>query len=584
MADPSSPTTYNPSTPSSSTAPTSLGSLSRSRAQRQGSSTESSQSNVDTSSPFRQGFPNPLRPLPQAHFVVTARDTEGIGWWKTTREAVIGYLEVRKIDWDSISVIYRCDPRDEPSPDDLTIFISAPYDAGSNSWYLMLQDLQGYLQDRGLAHLRVEIMDGRFARIPDHFIVESTHPLVPAWPGIRDSIIKALGRTPWITLTAIRRGIDSIAENNPVTILITTPNPPTIRPLIKPIESICENAGFALNAEVLEGSSLFAMDDPGEVVLDISSFADPIPMGSSASPRSRSDSSGTLGGAILLTKGKLRALAGVTNFHVMRTKDLPQVYIDDGLQPGQSTRVGIRAVVPSNQDYNHNLDISQDYLETTIKPALVMAEQKWEMSGDEQDRKRMQSLTRQKQDHCQHNDTLQMFSRDAGFLWAASGLRIHQQNKFMLDWALVKLPKYRPTPNLLPTRGELVALGAERLTRQVLLSGTKLEEWSTEMVKGGEVVFKRGRTTGLTIGAFSGINPAIQLNGKTFSAWQVAGQRGKEFCRKGDSGSFIVDSRGRWCALLFASPYNNTGDAYVIPVDILIEDIQSMTGGTVSLP
>ncbi|KAI9776542.1 MAG: hypothetical protein M1839_009523 [Geoglossum umbratile] len=118
------------------------------------------------------------------------------------------------------------------------------------------------------------------------------------------------------------------------------------------------------------------------------------------------------------------------------------------------------------------------------------------------------------------------------------------------------------------TDDEFLALGAIELTRKLSVANTKLEEWSSENVKADEVVFKRGRTTGLTVGKLSAINARVQLDGKICSAWQVGGQRGKPFCKKGDSGSFITDSVGRWCALLFASPYEDAGDAYVLPVDM----------------
>jgi hypothetical protein len=113
----------------------------------------------------------------------------------------------------------------------------------------------------------------------------------------------------------------------------------------------------------------------------------------------------------------------------------------------------------------------------------------------------------------------------------------------------------------------------------------KLETWSTERVYGEERVLKRGRTTGLTSGTFNSINPAVQLSGKVCSAWQVVGKTDRFFCEPGDSGSFIIDSEGRWCGLLFAAPYPSTkGDAFVLPVDKLIEDIEGLTGGSVSLP
>ncbi|KAI9781050.1 MAG: hypothetical protein M1839_006325 [Geoglossum umbratile] len=581
MADPTNPATNTPSIPSGSTAPTSLGSGSRSR--RQGSSAESAASNVDTANPFRQGFPNPLRPLPQVNFPVDAQDAEGINW-KLIQAAAIGYMEDRGIAWNTVAIINRRNPQHEPSPDDLTILITAPHDATSDAWYLMLQDLRGSLQDHGLINLRAEIMDVRFARMPDHFVIELGHPLVNAWPGICGRVIQALGSLPWFTLTAIRRGIDDIPENNPITILVTTPDPPRLYPIIAQVERICEKAGFALKAEVLEGSCPIAMDNPGEVALDRSSFANPIRMGSSISPQSIPNSSGTIGGGIVLRKGKLRARVGVTNFHVMRTERFPQMYADNGLHPDQSSNINIQAVVPSNQDYKYNLKNAEIFLKEGIEEPLAKARERWGMLGEERDKERIQLLESRKKTRSQNLEELKAFNRDAGKLWAASGFRIHPQNQFGIDWALVKFPGNRSTPNMLPTDDEIEALSAIEFTRKLTLVTTKLEEWSSENVKADEVVFKRGRMTGLTIGKLSSINPRVQLDGKICSAWQVVGPRGKPFCKKGDSGSFVMDSVGRWCALLFASPYDDSGDAYVLPVDILIADIESMTGGTVFLP
>ncbi|KAI9778204.1 MAG: hypothetical protein M1839_008321 [Geoglossum umbratile] len=512
MADPTCPATNTPSIPSGSTAPTTLGSGSQSR--RQGSLAESAASNVDTTNPFRQGFPNPLRPLPQANFVVDAQDAESINW-KLIQAAGIGYMEDREITWNTVAIINHRNPRHEPSPGDLTILITAPHDAASDSWYLMLQDLQGSLQDHGLTHLRAEIMDSRFARMPDHCVVESGHLLVNAWPGI-----------------------DNIPENNPITILITTPDPPHLYPIIAQVEWICKKAGFTLKAEVLEGSHSLAMDNPDEVTLDESSFANPILMGSSISPQSIPGSR-------------------VTNFYIMRTKSFPQMYADNGLRPDQSSNVNIQAVVPSNQDYEFNLKNDEAYLKGAIEGPLAKARERWEMLGEERDKERIQLWESRKKPISQLVKELKAFNRDAGNLWAASGFRIHPQTQFGIDWALVKFLGNRPTPNMLLTDEEFLALGAPELIMQLSVADAKLED---------------------------AINPRVQLDRKICSAWQVVGQHGKPFCKKGDSGSFIIDSVGRWCAMLFASPYEDAGDAYVLPVDILIADIENMTGGTVSFP
>ena len=135
----------------------------------------------------------------------------------------------------------------------------------------------------------------------------------------------------------------------------------------------------------------------------------------------------------------------------------------------------------------------------------------------------------------------------------------------------------------MPTPTEVHALGPD--TPYAPPTSLKLEEWSSERVRGGERVYKRGRTTGLTCGTFNAINPAVNLSGKVCSAWEVVGTGKREFCQKGDSGSFVIDSHGKWCALLFAAPYTSfSGDGYVLPASDLIADIEHLTGGTVSLP
>ena len=123
------------------------------------------------------------------------------------------------------------------------------------------------------------------------------------------------------------------------------------------------------------------------------------------------------------------------------------MYVDNGLRPEQSPDVSVQAVIPSNQDYECNLGNSQDFLENAIERPLAMARERWEMFGDERDEKRMQLFESRKQTRCQLINTFQTFNRNAGYLWATSGFRVHPQNRLGLDWALVKLLGHRPTPN-----------------------------------------------------------------------------------------------------------------------------------------
>ena len=188
----------------------------------------------------------------------------------------------------------------------------------------MLQDLYTYLQESDLPPVRVEIFDPRYSRAPAPSIVELSHPLVPVWPNLSDRIIEALDSKPWLTLTAIRRGTHVNREENPVTILITTPEPSSLDSTRESIRSICADAGFHLPLEILKERNVFAVDNPDEIGLSLDDFVNRISMGSSISVASVENSSGTIGGTIFLNTNTSRVQVGVTNFHVMRTPDISE--------------------------------------------------------------------------------------------------------------------------------------------------------------------------------------------------------------------------------------------------------------------
>ena len=116
--------------------------------------------------------------------------------------------------------------------------------------------------------------------------------------------------------------------------------------------------------------------------------------------------------------------------------------------PNECSNINTKAVVPSNQDTRSLLACLQSYLENDIEPQLAKAKEKWEMFGEKRDADYFQQLKDQQQKLYQQINTIQMFNRDAGSLYACSGFRVHPQSKFGLDWALVKLPNHRSMQNL----------------------------------------------------------------------------------------------------------------------------------------
>ncbi|KAI9784434.1 MAG: hypothetical protein M1839_002090 [Geoglossum umbratile] len=130
-----------------------------------------------------------------------------------------------------------------------------------------------------------------------------------------------------------------------------------LRPLPEPIGSICEGAGLPMQVEVYKENSPFSGDVGGQW-LSGRDVTDTIRMGSSISPRSAHDHSATLGGGILLSKGK---------------------YVDHGFGRRQSSKVKVRAVAPSNEDTGHARAQIRKSLETHMAQPLATAKARWEI-------------------------------------------------------------------------------------------------------------------------------------------------------------------------------------------------------------
>lgn len=107
-----------------------------------------------------------------------------------------------------------------------------------------------------------------------------------------------------------------------------------------------------------------------------------------------------------------------------------------------------------------------------------------------------------------------------------------------------------------------------------------------------QVIFKNGRTTGNTWGLANAIRTDVILEGVIYSVVDVISPRSHlhDFCKHGDSGAIVLDKRGQLCGLLIGGTERDFGQGadmehgFVIPIDIVFEDIESLTGLKVSLP
>jgi hypothetical protein len=211
-------------------------------------------------------------------------------------------------------------------------------------------------------------------------------------------------------------------------------------------------------------------------------------------------------------------------------------------------------------------------------------------------------------------------SRDFGTLFAPSGLRISERPEFLqepgsaqpkgkgasanvnflLNWALLGVTLSRLVVNRLPKTGMKTNGATTHLVEgQLCNTWTPLDFGKTHMKRDEVEVAKHGRTTGYTFGT---INCALtKINLECDSSWKDIGEvyhlgnskvgvcysiakRGKnEFVDSGDSGSVVVhDGTGTWLGLLFGE--SATGSGLMLPMDLIVKDIENVTGLVVVEP
>ena len=177
-----------------------------------------------------------------------------------------------------------------------------------------------------------------------------------------------------------------------------------------------------------------------------------------------------------------------------------------------------------------------------------------------------------------------------GHVVASSGYRTVIKNdlEWGMDWALIQLADRRSIENRI----------VQTSTKDNIhgLRGEGIDHWEEGGLQAGAEVTKKGRTTGWTDGRVNAIQTNINIlrktnggesnpYGKQITVWVVrAPSEAGKFCSHGDSGSLVLDSStGSIVGLLFGSEIAS-GDGYVLPFDLIVEDIESVTGGKVVIP
>lgn len=209
--------------------------------------------------------------------------------------------------------------------------------------------------------------------------------------------------------------------------------------------------------------------------------------------------------------------------------------------------------------------------------------------GDESKRDITDHLTRKLDNLEKENHSISSFSRAAGFVLACSGDRTTQtrDNTWPLDWAIIELSRSHDGNAITsPSIGSPV----------YAYEGCHASTWTSEFAD-GRPVSKLGRTTGWTSGVINPIKSDLSLprveSGQKYnvygiiSVWCVLSTTAfPEFAKAGDSGSWIIINNGEDPAVigLYFAGEEAKGIAYYIPFDIIVADIEAVTGATLIFP
>ena len=183
-----------------------------------------------------------------------------------------------------------------------------------------------------------------------------------------------------------------------------------------------------------------------------------------------------------------------------------------------------------------------------------------------------------------------------------------------LDWAICEPKKERIGGNIIPSQGILDNFGTGAF---VINKKTHVGDFTYGPLEAGDMVFKTGRTTGLTVGVVHAI-PTIRKHAwpmtiprgsqpfefaksipgsmalpsddghgagmptQLVETYVIKGYRSKPFHEQGDSGAWILDYLGDLVALLWGG-CTGSDDCYYTPIKDIVNDIEKYTGKKVDM-
>ncbi|KAH8730967.1 hypothetical protein GQ44DRAFT_823101 [Phaeosphaeriaceae sp. PMI808] len=554
---------------------------------------------IDSRLPYRVGYPKlPAYPVYSAVFTMEQELyfpslDEHI---KVIRD-ILSKHNVTLIDHMTAYRVSRSSRILEDYAHNPTLMLVADYEHDHrHQWVKAAQKIRTHLAQSGI-HRSFELVDPSSEKHKTSPILSEDHELIADWNEVHPKFLSMIEDRNWKAIDVLYRDFPSRGMLPTVIISAQDANSHILwDSTLSSLRQLLQVHNLTLDIVVLylENITLAMADTPDTPTVadsldrDVPSphipedfrsadariqwefYGEEFSMGTSCA-LANSNGSGTLGGRITLKKDSATLELGITNYHIFRSA-FP-VSTSGPFHPLPENSYGI-AVCPSDLDHAF----------------VVQALEKQANKGH-----RPQNLK-------PYLEAIKRHDRSSG-IYAASGIRSYQNpctdkgGLWALDWCLIRRNQRGFSYELQEVPESAYAKSGQEARHYCTISSSK-----------NYSVLKRGRTTGWTKGTISAIastlrlqekgipGPTVPTNQEISLARQIVFVHGvigthekPKFMKPGDSGCLVLldeasNIPGVPIVGLGFAANDNTHASYMMPMDLVVEDIERVTGGKVEEP
>lgn len=576
---------------------------------------------------WRIGYPKYLPVLPVEEAGLTGAMAAAFAKLQISKYQQI--LHEKRVEYELIEKRLRYTMGQEPTSDDVTLFIVAKRPARGfqsiviaiveqlreNDIYPRVEMIDSFGKDTWALLLTSNTVTNRSAGLNLVHIPMTDRRMIDTWNNnFKPKVLDILSKRSWVSINLWMRQTQENMTPLPTVIVCS----PSVNDDIW-WDEVKDDLEKACN---LSSDARFMVEFFHEVSLDFTSTGDiteagrkippeaydgDVPIGASFSPTLAApgkESSGTAGALVRLRENKAEGEEFDTilsNYHVIWTADLEALNPDHKPIAPDNINVVNKAwqvASPSQQDHDLRMETLRDVIrdwETDVQNAENKIAEirnrgqvpKPKLLSSVADMRRMIQERRDEMQACIGKD------RSLGYVFAASGFQTFtdsSQRRWAIDWSLSRLdnPNGRTFTNNTPSNP---FIGPHEYVR----TPGELDTWNGPgSIAMGQIVAKRGRTTGWTIGEMTQPE-SILYKGHPYGHGVctyvncVIGRSDQPFSERGDSGAVVFNAdrkSKKWGQVvgLLNSKGQQMTYAYFIPMNIVIDDIERVTKCTVVEP